>query len=231
MSLSHHNEEHYIHRTGWLRASVLGANDGIISVTSLVLGMAASGASSHTLFITCVAGLISGATSMAAGEYISVKSQADIEEADLKFEANELEINPHLELKELTQIYIHRGLDEDLAHQVALQLSEHNALEAHARDEIGINEMTSAKPLQAAFSSAVAFSLGAFFPMISILLSPEQYLQITITIVGILSLTLLGALSSFFGGTSIMKGSLRVTIWGILAMIFSTWIGSLFNLS
>ena len=231
MSLSHHHEQHYIQRTGWLRASVLGANDGIISVTSLVLGMAASGASSQTLFITCVAGLISGAASMAAGEYISVKSQSDIEKADLKTEARELENNPHLELNELTQIYIHRGLEPDLAREVAIQLSQHNALEAHARDEIGINDMTSAKPIQAALSSAVSFSLGAIFPMLAILVSPEKYLHIIIGIVGISSLAILGAISSYAGGTSILKGCFRVTMWGIIAMTFSIWIGSLFNIS
>lgn len=228
---SHHSEQHFIQRTGWLRAAVLGANDGIISVTSLVMGMAASGASSHTLLITCIAGLISGATSMAAGEYISVKSQLDIEESDLKFEARELEKNPHLELKELTQIYIYRGLDPDLAHQVAVQLTEKDALEAHARDEIGINEMTAAKPLQAAGSSALSFSIGALLPMLAILFSPESYLDKVVLIVGILSLIILGAISSYFAGTSMLKGSMRVAIWGVLAMAFSSWIGSLFHVS
>lgn len=228
---SHHSEQHFIQRTGWLRAAVLGANDGIISVTSLVMGMAASGASSHTLLITCIAGLISGATSMAAGEYISVKSQLDIEESDLKFEASELEKNPHLELKELTQIYIYRGLDPDLAHQVAVQLTEKDALEAHARDEIGINEMTAAKPLQAAGSSALSFSIGALLPMLAILFSPESYLDKVVLIVGILSLIILGAISSYFAGTSMLKGSMRVAIWGVLAMAFSSWIGSLFHVS
>ena len=231
MSHSHHVEQHFIQRTGWLRASVLGANDGIISVTSLVMGMAASGASSHTLLITCIAGLISGATSMAAGEYISVKSQSDIEEADLKFEALELEKNPHLELKELTQIYIHRGLDPELAQQVAIQLTAKDALEAHARDEIGINDATSAKPLQAAGSSALSFTIGALLPTLSILFSPEIYLEKIVLIVGVLSLALLGALSSYFAGTSMLKGSVRVVIWGIIAMIFSSWIGSLFNVT
>ena len=229
MHLSHHTEQHFIHRTGWLRAAVLGANDGIISVTSLVVGLAASGASTHILLVTCIAGLISGATSMAAGEYISVKSQSDIEQADLKFEARELEKNPHLELKELTQIYINRGLDADLAHQVAVQLTEKNALEAHARDEIGINEMTAAKPIQAATSSALSFSIGALFPTLAILLSPDIYLEKIVLLVGVLSLAILGALSSFFAGTSMLRGSLRVTIWGIIAMAFSSWIGSLFQ--
>lgn len=195
MSYSHHEEKHFIHRTGWLRAAVLGANDGIISVTSLIMGMAASGASSQTLLITCIAGLISGASSMAAGEYISVKSQVDIEHADLKFEANELEQNPHLELKELTHIYVLRGLTPDLAKEVATQLTAKNALDAHARDEIGIHENTSANPIQAAGSSALAFSLGALFPMFSILISPENYISTVVMIVGILSLAGLGMLS------------------------------------
>lgn len=230
MSYSHHEEKHFIHRTGWLRAAVLGANDGIISVTSLIMGMAASGASSQTLLITCIAGLISGASSMAAGEYISVKSQVDIEHADLKFEANELEQNPHIELKELTHIYVLRGLTPDLAKEVATQLTAKNALDAHARDEIGIHENTSANPIQAAGSSALAFSLGALFPMFSILISPDDYISTVVMIVGILSLAGLGMLSSYFAGTSILKGSLRVTVWGIIAMTFSAWIGSLFNL-
>lgn len=231
MSHSHHIEQHYIHRTGWLRASVLGANDGIISVTSLVMGMAASGASTQVLLITCIAGLISGATSMAAGEYISVKSQSDIEEADLKFEAKELELNPHLELKELTQIYIHRGLTPELASEVAIQLTQKDALEAHARDEIGINDATAAKPIQAAFSSALSFSLGALCPMLAIMLSTEKHLEISVLIVGIISLAILGALSSFYAGTSLLKGSVRVMVWGILAMAFSSWIGSLFQVN
>ncbi|AOA58765.1 VIT1/CCC1 transporter family protein [Acinetobacter larvae] len=229
MSYSHHSEPHFIHRAGWLRAAVLGANDGIISVTSLVMGMAASGASSQTLLIACVAGLISGATSMAAGEYISVKSQSDIEEADLKTEARELKHNPTLELKELTHIYIMRGLTPALAEQVAAQLTAKDALEAHARDEIGINEATSAKPLQAAASSAGSFTLGALCPMLAILLSPAHLIQNTVAVVGVLSLLALGALASYFSGTSMLKGSLRVTIWGVIAMLFASWIGSFFD--
>ncbi|WP_372403213.1 VIT family protein [Acinetobacter piscicola] len=231
MSHLPHHEHHLIQRAGWLRAAVLGANDGIISVTSLVVGMAASGASAQTLFITCVAGLISGASSMAAGEYISVKSQVDIEEADLAVEARELARNPHHELKELTQIYIQRGLTPELAHEVAVQLSEKDALEAHARDEIGINEMTTAKPLQAAGSSALSFSLGALCPMLAILLSPEQWMAQIVMVVGILSLAILGALSSYFAGTSMFRGSARVTVWGLIAMFFAMWIGSLFDVT
>ncbi len=229
MSYSHHDEKHLIQRAGWLRAAVLGANDGIISVTSLGMGMAASGASGQTLFITCVAGLISGATSMAAGEYISVKSQSDIEEADLKIEARELEKNPHLELKELTHIYTLRGLTPELAHEVAVQLTAKDALEAHARDEIGINEMTAARPIQAAGSSAASFTVGAVLPMLAIVISPEAYISTVVMVVGVLSLAILGAVSSYYAGTSMLKGSLRVCIWGIIAMAFSSWIGSLFQ--
>lgn len=231
MYYSHHHEKHYIQRAGWLRASVLGANDGIISVTSLIMGMAASGASTQTLLITCIAGLISGASSMAAGEYISVKSQVDIEQADLNMESKELDKNPEAELKELTHIYVQRGLEPELAHEVAVQLTAHNALEAHARDEIGIHDNTSANPLQAAGSSALAFSLGALFPTFSILLSPEHLVDKVVMVVGVISLALLGGLSSYFAGTSVLRGSLRVTIWGIIAMLFSSWIGSLFNVS
>ncbi|ANF81589.1 hypothetical protein A3K93_04935 [Acinetobacter sp. NCu2D-2] len=231
MSYSAHSEPHYITRAGWLRAAVLGANDGIISVTSLVVGMAASGASTHTLFITCVAGLIAGATSMAAGEYISVKSQEDIEEADLKMEHHALQQYPEAELRELTKIYMLRGLDENLAHQVAVQLSAHNALEAHARDEIGIHENTTANALQAAGSSALAFSIGALFPMLSILFSPEVWLKYSVMLIGVLSLGLLGAVASYYSGTSKLKGALRVMFWGMIAMAFSAWIGSFFNIS
>ncbi|HAV4999384.1 TPA: VIT1/CCC1 transporter family protein [Acinetobacter baumannii] len=231
MAFPHHTEHHAIQRSGWLRASVLGANDGIISVISLIIGMAASGASSHTLFITCVAGLISGATSMAAGEYISVKSQEDIEKSDLAIEAKELKKYPQKELDELTQIYISRGLSKELAKEVAIQLTTHDALGAHARDEIGIHENTAANPIQAALSSAASFSFGAFFPMLAILFSPEHLIMPSVLITGIAALAILGALSSYFAGTSKIKGSLRITLWGILAMAFSSWIGSLFNVT
>ena len=228
MPHSYHLEKHYIERSGWLRAAVLGANDGIISVTSLVVGMAASGASSQTLLITCIAGLISGAASMAAGEYISVKSQQDIEQNDLAMEARELKLNPEHELKELTNIYMIRGLDAELAEQVAIQLTAHNALDAHARDEIGILEHTSAQPFMAAFSSALAFTVGSLFPLVSILLLPEHLLDKGVMLVGVISLGVMGALASYVGGASMWKGALRVMIWGIVAMVFSAWIGYMF---
>ena len=231
MPHSYHLEKHYIERSGWLRAAVLGANDGIISVTSLVVGMAASGASSQTLLITCIAGLISGAASMAAGEYISVKSQQDIEQNDLAMEARELKLNPEHELKELTNIYMIRGLDAELAEQVAIQLTAHNALDAHARDEIGILEHTSAQPFMAAFSSALAFTIGSLFPLVSILLLPEHLLDKGVMLVGVISLGIMGALASYVGGASMWTGALRVMIWGIVAMIFSAWIGSMFHVA
>ncbi|MCG2572518.1 VIT family protein [Acinetobacter sp. ME22] len=226
---SSHIEKHYTERSGWLRAAVLGANDGIISVTSLVIGIAASGASAHTVLVSCIAGLISGAVSMAAGEYISVKSQQDIEHADLKMEAHELHHNPEQELKELTKIYTQRGLEASLAAEVAKQLTAHNALQAHARDEIGIVEQTLAQPLQAACSSALSFALGALCPLLAIWVVPETWLQVGIGLVGVLSLAILGAIASYAGGSSMLKGASRVVIWGILAMLFSFWIGSLFD--
>ncbi|MFD1436863.1 VIT1/CCC1 transporter family protein [Acinetobacter terrae] len=231
MRHSYHLEKHYIERAGWLRAAVLGANDGIISVTSLVVGIAASGASTHTLLVTCVAGLISGAASMAAGEYISVKSQQDIEKNDLEMEERELQRHPEHELNELKNIYIQRGLQPALAQEVAQQLTEHNALDAHARDEIGISDHTSAQPFRAAFSSAIAFTIGSLFPLISIILLPEQYLEKGVILIGVLSLGIMGALASYAGGASIWRGSIRVMIWGIIAMLFSAWIGSLFNVA
>lgn len=229
MRHSYHIEKHYIERSGWLRAAVLGANDGIISVTSLVVGIAASGASSQTLLVTCVAGLISGAASMAAGEYISVKSQQDIEQSDLKMEARELKLHPEHELQELKNIYIQRGLTPSLAEDVAKQLTLHNALDAHARDEIGISAHTSAQPFLAASSSAVAFSVGSLFPLLSIMLLPNAYLAQGVMLIGVLSLGVMGALASYAGGVSIWRGAIRVMLWGIVAMLFSAWIGSLFN--
>ncbi len=231
MSRSYHIEKHYIERSGWLRAAVLGANDGIISVTSLVVGMAASGASTQTLLVTCVAGLISGAASMAAGEYISVKSQQDIEKNDLLMEARELERHPEHELNELKTIYINRGLDPQLADEVAKQLTAHNALESHVRDELGILEHTSAQPLMAAGSSALAFSVGSLFPLLAIWLLPEHILQKGIILVGVITLGLMGALASYVGGVNVWRGAARVMIWGIIAMLFSSWIGSFFNVN
>lgn len=194
--------------------------------------MAASGASSQTLLITCIAGLISGAASMAAGEYISVKSQQDIEQNDLAMEARELKLNPEHELKNSPIFIWFGGLDAELAEQVAIQLTAHNALDAHARDEIGILEHTSAQPFMAAFSAlALAFTVGSLFPLVSILLLPEHLLDKGVMLVGVISLGVMGALASYVGGASMWKGALRVMIWGIVAMVFSAWIGSMFHVA
>ena len=227
MRIQHH-ETHYIHRLAWIRAAVLGANDGIISVTSLVAAMAATGAERNIVLASCLAAWIAGAISMAAGEYVSVKSQQDIEDSDLLLEQKELHHNPEAELAELTNIYIHRGLEPSLAQQVAEQLTAHDALAAHARDEIGITAETAAKPLLAALSSALAFSIGAILPFIAILSLPTSYLHHGIIAVGMLSLLLLGMLSSWLAGTSMLKGALRISLWGAAAMLLSSGIGAIF---
>jgi VIT1/CCC1 family predicted Fe2+/Mn2+ transporter len=231
ISMPHHHEKHYIHRLGWLRAAVLGANDGIISVTSLVVGLLATGVEVKILLITCLAGWIAGAVSMAAGEYVSVKSQQDIESSDLRIEQRELHRNPEAELMELTQIYIQRGLEPTLAHQVAIQLTAHDALIAHARDEIGISAQTAARPILAALSSALAFSMGAMLPLLAILVIPATQLQHGMIMVGIVSLLLLGMIASFLAGTSMLKGALRITFWGVAAMALTSWVGTFFKVS
>ncbi|WP_410209958.1 VIT family protein [Aquirhabdus sp.] len=224
-----HHEVHYSNRTGWLRASVLGANDGILSVASLVIGVAASGAAPSVVLLTGIAGLVSGALSMAAGEYVSVQSQADTEQADLVKEQAELKRNPQFELKELTQIYVERGLTPTLAHEVAVQLTEKNALEAHARDEIGLSKTLAAQPIHAALASASSFTVGAIFPILAAWSSPAHSAALVIGIVSTLALMISGGLSSYAGGVPLYKGIVRVTIGGILAMLVTAWIGSLFG--
>lgn len=224
-----HTERHRSHHTNWLRAAVLGANDGIISTASLIIGVAAANTSHETILLTGVAGLIAGAMSMAAGEYVSVSSQADTESADLAKERLELATDHQSELKELTNIYIARGLKADLAHEVAIQLTEHDALGAHARDELGINDIMSARPLQAAFASGTAFTVGALLPLVVTLLSP---LDQTIAIVGIASLAslaILGGVAAKVGGANVYIGIIRVTFWGALAMAATALIGNLFG--
>lgn len=227
--IPHHHEVHFSHRMGWLRAAVLGANDGIISVASLVIGVAASGVATDTLMITAVAGLVAGAVSMAAGEYVSVQSQADIEAADLTKEAYELKHNAEHELNELTQIYIKRGLTAPLAAEVALQLTSHNALHAHARDEIGISDINQAKPVQAALASAGAFIVGALFPILAIWLASDAFIKTAVVVTTCTALLLLGALASYAGGSSMVRGALRVFFWGVFAMLCTQLIGSLFG--
>lgn len=231
MSLSIHDEVHLSNRSQWLRAAVLGANDGLISTASLLVGIAAANANSQTLLLTGLASLTAGALSMAAGEYISVSSQADIEKADLEKEQHELTHNSERELLELTKIYEQRGLEQNLAHQVAVALTEHDALEAHARDEIGLTDISAAKPLQASVASAISFIVGAIVPVIGILLLPAETLVWSLASLTIVGLILLGVVSARLGGAPIIPATARVAIWGVLAMLATSFIGGLFGVS
>ena len=226
-----HLEAHRTHRTGWLRAAVLGANDGIVSTASLLVGVAAANASQTTLLMTGVAALVAGAMSMAAGEYVSVCSQADTEKADLAREEAELTKNPALELQELTGIYMQRGLSPELATEVAGQLSKHDALGAHARDELGISSAVSAKPLQAAVASAVSFAMGAALPLGVAALAPLQNVMVWIAGASFISLTLLGVVAAQAGGSAMWPSVWRVTFWGLLAMAATAAVGRFFNVS
>lgn len=224
-----HSEFHRMHRIGWLRAAVLGANDGIVSTASLLIGVAAAGAAHETLMITGIAGLVSGAMSMAAGEYVSVSSQSDTEAADIARETEELALQPEHELDELTNIYITRGLTHALAHEVAKQLTKHDALAAHSRDELGITESTNANPVQAALASAGTFAVGAALPLLVAYIAPSAY---TVTLIAVLSLAFLAALGGIaakVGGASLWLGAARVTFWGVLAMAATAAVGSLFG--
>lgn len=224
-----HDEKHYVRRTGWLRAAVLGANDGIISVSSLVIGIAAAAVGPNEILIAGVAGLVSGAMSMAAGEYVSVSSQSDLENADLAREKKELAEIPEIELDELAEIYVNRGLSKELAYEVAKQMMRKDALEAHARDELGINEITIARPLQAAIASAIAFSCGALVPVLSIFLFPRDIFVVASSSVCIVLLGMLGALAAKIGGASMLMPMLRIMFWGAAAMGFTALIGSMFG--
>jgi len=225
--LHRHPERHYSERTGWLRAAVLGANDGIVSTASLVVGIAAANADRAELLIASVAGLVAGAMSMAAGEYVSVSSQSDTEQADLARERYELESNEAYEREELTNIYIQRGLDRPLAEQVAEQLMAHDALGAHARDELGLHDMNRARPIQAALASAAAFAVGALLPVVLVFLAPMSAMIPWVAVSSLLFLALLGAVAARAGGASKVTGALRVTFWGLLAMAATTAIGRL----
>jgi VIT1/CCC1 family predicted Fe2+/Mn2+ transporter len=231
MSRSRHPEVHRSDRVGWLRAAVLGANDGIVSVAGLVVGIAASGASASTILATGIAGTVAGAMSMAAGEYVSVQSQADTELADLAVEKRELHEDPHSELEELAAIYRHRGLSPALAHEVATQLTAHDALGAHARDELGITEELRARPMQAALASAGAFVSGAALPVLTALLAPHAIVGQATTVVTLLGLCLTGSLAALAGGASRLRGALRVTFWGAIAMAAAALVGQLFNVA
>ncbi|MDO8990007.1 MAG: VIT family protein [Sideroxyarcus sp.] len=222
-----HRESHRTRRIGWLRAAVLGANDGIVSTASLLVGVAAAEVGRNELLLAGVAGLVAGAMSMAAGEYVSVSSQADTEQADLARERAELKAQPEHELRELAAIYIQRGLAPELALQVAQQLMAHDALGAHARDELGITETLSARPMQAAVTSAITFAAGASLPLLAALISPASLLVPAVAGTSLLVLTALGALAARTGGAPLLKGSLRVVFWGALAMGLTAVAGKL----
>lgn len=226
----HQPESHRTDRIGWLRAAVLGANDGIVSTASLVVGVAAANASQTQVLIAGVAGLVGGALSMAAGEYVSVSSQADAEHADLRIEQRELDEFPQQELKELAGIYVKRGLDAELARLVAEQLTAHDALSAHARDELGITPELRARPLQAAFSSAVAFAAGAALPLVSVMVAPASHRVAIVMLASLAFLALLGATAARAGGAPALRGAMRVVFWSTLAMAATAWVGSLFDL-
>lgn len=225
----HHHETHRTHRIGWLRAAVLGANDGIVSTASLIVGIAASDATHNEIVLAGVAGLVAGAMSMAAGEYVSVSSQADTEQADLKRERKELDEDEQHEQKELAAIYVSRGLAPLLARQVAEQLMTHDALAAHARDELGISATGTAKPIQAALTSAATFAVGAVLPLLIVVLGPDTDLIMQVSSASLLFLTLLGTLAAYTGGSGVIKGAFRVAFWGALAMGLTAAVGSIFG--
>ena len=224
-----HEEHHRVHRIGWLRAAVLGANDGIVSTASLVVGVAAAGAIHENILLAGVSGLVAGAMSMAAGEYVSVSSQADTESADLELERLSLEQDFEHEKAELAEIYVDRGLEEGLAMQVADQLMAHDALGAHARDEIGISHIVNAQPMQAAWSSAATFTVGAALPLIVTWATPGPQLIANVAAASLLFLAALGGLAARAGGASILTGAIRVTFWGALAMAITAGVGRLFD--
>lgn len=229
MRSTYHREHHLTSRIPWLRAAVLGANDGIISMASLITGIAASNASHPDILIAGVAGIVAGAMSMAAGEYVSVSSQSDTEQADIAKEIKELATNPEYEFNELVAIYVERGLDKDLAKKVAKQLVDKDALKAHLRDELGITEMAQARPIQAAITSALLFSLGAGLPVGVAFFAPVESIILLITISCLFFLALLGGIAAFMGGAPILKGVTRVTFWGALAMLTTALIGKIFG--
>jgi vacuolar iron transporter family protein len=224
-----HAEQHLVSRIGWLRAAVLGANDGIVSTASLIVGVAAAAASHSDVLVAGIAGLIAGAMSMAAGEYISVSSQSDTEKADLAREKAELANQPDYEHEELAQIYVRRGLEQSLAREVAAQLMAKDALLAHAHDELGISEATTARPIQAAFTSAATFAVGAAMPLLMVLVSPSSNLIPMVSFASLLFLALLGAIGARAGGAGVLRATIRVTFWGALAMALTAGIGHMFG--
>ena len=224
-----HEERHRTERIGWLRAAVLGANDGIVSTASLVVGVAAASASGGDVLVVGVAGLVAGAMSMAAGEYVSVSSQSDTEKADLERERKELASDPESERAELAEIYVRRGLDASLANQVAEQLTARDALAAHARDELGVSDTSAARPVQAALASAGTFALGAAVPLSTVLVAPAGALIPVVTETSIVLLALLGGFGAYAGGAPVARAALRVTFWGALAMALTAGVGAAFG--
>jgi VIT1/CCC1 family predicted Fe2+/Mn2+ transporter len=224
-----HRENHLVQRIGWLRAAVLGANDGIVSTASLIVGVAAAATAPGDVLIAGVAGLVAGAMSMAAGEYVSVSSQADTEKADLVREGAELAASPEFERDELTEIYVGRGVEPELAGRVADQLMSKGALAAHARDELGISDTTTARPLQAALTSAATFAVGAAMPLLMVVLAPAEWLVVAVSAASLVFLALLGAIGARAGGADIWRATVRVTFWGALAMALTAGIGRLFG--
>jgi vacuolar iron transporter family protein len=227
--LKRHAERHLVQRIGWLRAAILGANDGLVSTASLIVGVAAATAGRNQILVAGVAGLVAGAMSMAAGEYVSVSSQADTEKADLAREREELRRYPDSELNELAGIYAKRGVEPSLAREVATQLMVKDALVAHARDELGISAITAARPIQAAFTSAATFSAGAAMPLLTVIMSPEKRVLYTVSVASLPFLACLGAIGAHAGGAPILRATLRVTFWGALAIATTAAIGKLFG--
>ncbi|WP_374524557.1 VIT family protein [Sphingopyxis sp.] len=224
-----HRETHVVARVGWLRAAILGANDGIVSTASLIAGVAAAGATQSSILVTGTAGLVAGAMSMAAGEYVSVSSQRDAEKADIATEKHELATDPAFELEELTQIYEQRGLGRPLAEQVARQLTDHNALDSHLRDELGLTHEARARPIQAAIASAASFSVGAALPLATVLVDRGGSLPWTVSGASLIFLAILGALGAWAGNAPMVRPVVRVTFWGAMAMAATIAIGSLFG--
>jgi VIT1/CCC1 family predicted Fe2+/Mn2+ transporter len=227
----HQPEEHRTVRIGWLRALVLGANDGIVSTASLIVGVAAAQTTKSGVLVAGVAGVVAGAMSMAAGEYVSVSSQSDTERADLARESHELEIHTEYELQELESIYVDRGLEPELAAQVAEQLMAHDALGAHGRDELGISHAVTAQPVQAAFSSAGAFAVGAVMPILVVLAAPQSVLVPAVFAASVVFLAALGVVSARLGGAPVLRATLRIAFWGVLAMVLTAAVGSLFGVA
>jgi len=231
ISIENYLDSHYIHRSNWLRAAVLGANDGIISISSLAIGVATASNSREATVLATVAGLVAGALSMAAGEYVSVSSQTDTETADIEREAQELKDMPEEELQILAQIYENRGLKKETAMQVALELTEKDALAAHVRDELGINEISKANPIQAALASGTAFTVGGILPLMVVLFAPIKGIEYFLYGFTILFLAILGSISAKTGGSSMKKAIMRITIWGTIAMGLSGLVGYVFGVN